>query len=156
MNKVTSQGNNINGYGFPNCKMKGAMKTWMNKHNESHSDGVHYHHFLITKALTSKSDDMVKVRLYHFDDFNDSYHTIEYLSSKDYCLDTAYRYSDNEKGNILLGGLKIICASYNIMAIFIQFSFSQTYLTITTFRERHIILRNRCQNLSQSSCLYAI
>ena len=78
----------------------------MNKHNESHSDGVHYHHFAITKALTSKSDDMVKVRLYHFDDFNDSYHTIEYFSSKDYCLDTAYRYSDNEKGNILLGKLK--------------------------------------------------
>ena len=106
MNTLTSQRSYINGYGLPNCKMKGAMKTWMNKHNESHSDGVHYHHFVITKALTSKSDDMVKVRLYHFDDFNDSYHTIEYLSSKDYCLDTAYRYSDNEKGNILLGKLK--------------------------------------------------
>ena len=111
MNTLTSQRSYINGFGLPNCKMKGAMKTWMNKHNESHSDGVHYHHFVITKALTSKSDDMVKVRLYHFDDFNDSYHTIEYLSSKDYCLDTAYRYSDNEKGNILLGGLKKFCAS---------------------------------------------
>ena len=153
MNTLTSQRSYINEYGLPNCKMKGAMKTWMNKHNESHSDGVHYHHFVITKALTSKSDDMVKVRLYHFDDFNDSYHTIEYFSSKDYCLDTAYRYSDNEKGNILLGGLKNFCASREI---FVHSAFQQMYLIITIFRERHIILRNRCQNLSQSSCLSAI
>ena len=61
MNTLTSQRSYINGFGLPNCKMKGAMKTWMNKHNESHSDGVHYHHFVITKALTSKLDDMVKV-----------------------------------------------------------------------------------------------
>ena len=155
MNTLTSQRSYINGYGFRNCKMKGPMKTWMNKHNESHSDGVHYHHFVMTKALNSKSDDMVKMRLYHFGDFDDAYHTIEYLSSKDYCLDTAYRYRDKEKGNVLLGGLKFFLR-HNIMAIFIQFSFSHTYLTITTFRERHIILRNRCQNLSQSSCLYAI
>ena len=103
--------NYINGYGLPNCKMKGAMKTWMNKHNESHSDGVHYHHFVITKALDSKSEDMVKIRLYHFDDFDDSYHTIEYLSSKDYCLDIAYRYSNKEKGNILLGWIELFFTS---------------------------------------------
>ena len=55
INTVTSRNSTINGYGFPNCKTKGAIKNWMNKHNESHSDGVHYHNFVITKALKSKS-----------------------------------------------------------------------------------------------------
>ena len=96
INEPIPKNNYVSGYGLPNCQMKGSLKTWINIHNESHSDGAgrHYHKFLITKVLDPNINNMVKIRLYHFDDLNDSYYTVENKSSKDYCLDAAYTYSD--------------------------------------------------------------
>ena len=103
----------ITGYGPPRCTEGEEINRWINAHNDSVDNGVHYHNFLISKLPNSSTNDTVKIRLFYIDLY---YHTIEYKVQSEYCLDTAFRIS-NTTGKLLNDVIELNLFYTNILYI---------------------------------------